>query len=96
MFNRERKLACSFCGKRDFEVAKLVAGPRVYICDTCVALASELMQSDGPGRHVARESAGSSLIQRMAARLRRLMPGRLVPRGPHGPAFHALTGHAYE
>jgi hypothetical protein len=26
MFNRGRKLACSFCGKRDFEVEKLVAG----------------------------------------------------------------------
>jgi len=74
MFNRERKLACSFCGKRDFEVAKLVAGPRVYICDACVALASQLMQSDGPGGHAGRESAGS-LIQRIAARLRRMMPG---------------------
>ncbi len=40
----KRKLACSFCGKRDFEVEKLVAGPRVYICDKCVALASQIMQ----------------------------------------------------
>jgi hypothetical protein len=29
---------CSFCGKPDNEVAKLVAGPGVYICDECVAL----------------------------------------------------------
>ena len=95
MFNRERKLACSFCGKRDFEVAKLVAGPRVYICDACVALASQLMQSDGPGGHAGRESAGS-LIQRIAARLRRMMPGRVDTRGTRGSEFHTLMGHAYE
>nr|CEL22348.1 ATP-dependent Clp protease ATP-binding subunit ClpX [Kibdelosporangium sp. MJ126-NF4]CTQ89203.1 ATP-dependent Clp protease ATP-binding subunit ClpX [Kibdelosporangium sp. MJ126-NF4] len=34
------KLACSFCGKSQDEVAKLVAGPGVTICDGCVALAS--------------------------------------------------------
>ena len=38
-----RRLRCSFCGKSDTEVLKLVAGPRVYICDGCVAIASQLM-----------------------------------------------------
>jgi len=28
---------CSFCGKGEPEVRKLIAGPRVYICDACVA-----------------------------------------------------------
>lgn len=32
------KLACSFCGKPSTQVAKLVAGPGVFICDGCVAL----------------------------------------------------------
>jgi ATP-dependent protease Clp ATPase subunit len=36
MFGR-RRLACSFCGKDAADVAKLVAGPKVYICDECVA-----------------------------------------------------------
>jgi hypothetical protein len=41
-----RTLRCSFCNKTDAEVSKLVAGPRVFICDECVAVASRLM--DGP------------------------------------------------
>ena len=38
-----RGLRCSFCGKGETEVLKLVAGPRVYICDGCVAIASRMM-----------------------------------------------------
>ena len=34
----KEKLACSFCGKSSTQVAKLVAGPGVFICDACVAL----------------------------------------------------------
>jgi ATP-dependent Clp protease ATP-binding subunit ClpX len=35
---------CSFCGKSEDEVQKLVAGPKVYICDECVGVAVRLMQ----------------------------------------------------
>jgi ATP-dependent protease Clp ATPase subunit len=38
-----KQLRCSFCGKSETEVSKLVAGPRVYICDGCVAIASQIM-----------------------------------------------------
>ena len=38
------KLHCSFCGKSETEVAKLVAGPRVYICESCVAIASQIIR----------------------------------------------------
>jgi len=92
MFNRERKLACSFCGKRDFEVEKLVAGPRVYICDTCVALASQIMQSGSSDGQTGRGRA-VSLIQRVSARLRRMMPGR---HDSHRSEFHTVARHAYE
>ena len=34
---------CSFCGKAQEEVGKLVAGPNVYICDECIALCNEIM-----------------------------------------------------
>jgi ATP-dependent protease Clp ATPase subunit len=37
------KLACSFCGRSETQVAKLVAGPGVYICDGCVQLASDVI-----------------------------------------------------
>jgi ribosomal protein L37AE/L43A len=34
---------CSFCGKLEDEVKKLVAGPDVYICDACVSVCNQLM-----------------------------------------------------
>jgi hypothetical protein len=45
-----RRLRCSFCGKDETEVLKLVAGPRVYICDGCVAVASRIMDDPGGGQ----------------------------------------------
>jgi hypothetical protein len=39
-------LCCSFCGKLEDEVKKLVAGPDVYICDACVHVCTRLM-ADG-------------------------------------------------
>ena len=39
-------LRCSFCGKSEDDVQKLVAGPQVYICDECVGVAARLMQSE--------------------------------------------------
>ena len=36
-------LRCSFCQKNEDEVEKLVAGPHVYICNECVAIAARLM-----------------------------------------------------
>jgi len=38
-------LRCSFCRRHEDQVAKLVAGPRVYICDRCVAIATEIMNA---------------------------------------------------
>ena len=39
-------LKCSFCRKTQEQVQKLVAGPGVYICDECVAVATKVMQDD--------------------------------------------------
>ncbi len=41
-----RLLYCSFCGKSQQEVGKLIAGPSVYICDECVGLCDEIIQED--------------------------------------------------
>lgn len=41
------QLYCSFCWKDEAHVAKLVAGPGVYICDACTNLALEIMQGSG-------------------------------------------------
>ena len=34
-------LSCSFCGKSQKEVKKLIAGPMVYICDECIGLCND-------------------------------------------------------
>jgi ClpX C4-type zinc finger len=44
-------LRCSFCGKARSEVARLVAGPGVYICNECVGLCSEIItEEQAPAR----------------------------------------------
>jgi ATP-dependent Clp protease ATP-binding subunit ClpX len=43
-----RLLYCSFCGKSQQEVGKLIAGPSVYICDECVGLCDDIIQEDSP------------------------------------------------
>ena len=37
---------CSFCGKRRREVRKLISGPRVFICDECVALCNDILSKE--------------------------------------------------
>jgi len=36
-------LHCSFCGKSQHEVRKLIAGPAVFICDECVAICNKIL-----------------------------------------------------
>lgn len=46
-FEEERaKLRCSFCGKNQSEVKKLIAGPGVYICNECIELCNEILKED--------------------------------------------------
>jgi hypothetical protein len=40
----EAPLTCSFCGKSQAEVAQLIAGPSVYICDECVGLSADIVR----------------------------------------------------
>ncbi len=43
---RRRHTRCSFCGKGQEQVRKLVAGPGVYICDQCIDLCQEVLEED--------------------------------------------------
>ena len=46
-FNEEKgQLKCSFCGKTQEQVRKLVAGPGVYICDECIELCNEIIEEE--------------------------------------------------
>jgi len=43
---KETLLRCSFCGKTQDEVKKIIAGPTVYICDECIDLCNEIMEEE--------------------------------------------------
>ena len=44
--NNEQPIRCSFCGKRENQAARLIAGPGVYICSECVAACSDLLKDE--------------------------------------------------
>ena len=44
----EKTLYCSFCGKSQHEVKKLIAGPSVFICEECIDLCNEIIRDELP------------------------------------------------
>jgi ATP-dependent Clp protease ATP-binding subunit ClpX len=53
----EKTLYCSFCGKSQHEVKKLIAGPSVFVCDECIDLCNEIIRDELPA---STESVGKS------------------------------------
>lgn len=45
-FDDRKQLKCSFCGKSQEQVKRLIAGPNVYICDECIELCQEIIQEE--------------------------------------------------
>lgn len=72
---RPRQLHCSFCGKDETQVSKLVAGPRVYICDACVAAARQIMDHGGAGEDLA-PKVSLPRWRRLLARVLQLVSGK--------------------
>jgi len=52
----EKTLYCSFCGKSQHEVKKLIAGPSVFICDECIDLCNEIIRDELPAGDEARDA----------------------------------------
>jgi ATP-dependent Clp protease ATP-binding subunit ClpX len=50
----EKLLYCSFCGKSQHEVRKLIAGPSVFICDECIELCNDIIREESQGDQGAR------------------------------------------
>ncbi|MEY8239772.1 MAG: ClpX C4-type zinc finger protein, partial [Cycloclasticus sp.] len=44
--NDGKILICSFCGKNQHEVRKLIAGPSVFVCDECVELCNDIIKEE--------------------------------------------------
>jgi hypothetical protein len=70
----ETERHCSFCNKPEHKVAKLVPGPDVNICDSCVRIATQIIERLPPGPSALgrwRDQAGEFLV-RLVRPLRRM------------------------
>ena len=54
----DKTLYCSFCGKSQHEVKKLIAGPSVFICDECIDLCNEIIRDELPPETAAHDARG--------------------------------------
>ena len=57
----EKVLYCSFCGKSQHEVKKLIAGPSVFICDECIELCNDIIRDEVPADTGSAKAAKSDL-----------------------------------
>jgi len=90
------QITCSFCGAGHREVAKMIAGPRVNICNECVDLCNDILAEtleatvDGDETATCEPAACATLADERS-RFLRLLAGR--PRPLYGcPASRLLTG----
>jgi ATP-dependent Clp protease ATP-binding subunit ClpX len=57
----EKVLYCSFCGKSQHEVKKLIAGPSVFICDECIELCNDIIRDEAPAEGPSSKATKSDL-----------------------------------
>ena len=57
----DKILYCSFCGKSQHEVKKLIAGPSVFICDECIELCNEIIRDEVPPTEAGAKAARGEL-----------------------------------
>ncbi|MBB3196402.1 ATP-dependent Clp protease ATP-binding subunit ClpX [Roseateles terrae] len=57
----EKVLYCSFCGKSQHEVKKLIAGPSVFICDECIELCNDIIRDEVPAEAAPGRASKSDL-----------------------------------
>ncbi|MEJ6007171.1 ATP-dependent Clp protease ATP-binding subunit ClpX [Paucibacter sp. AS339] len=57
----EKVLYCSFCGKSQHEVKKLIAGPSVFICDECIELCNDIVRDEVPAETPQARASKSDL-----------------------------------
>jgi hypothetical protein len=77
--NKTTDLACTWCGRPSDEVAKLIAGPNVYICDACTEAAEQSLKTEGSvllRRAKAREKGRCSFCRKRRSDKRALVVAR--------------------
>jgi hypothetical protein len=84
-----RDLACTFCGRPQTKVRKLIAGPNVYICEQCVALAKRVISS---GEAVLTQVGQMTAVPEQEKRARCSFCGKYRGQAPGLAAVSAATG----
>lgn len=90
-------LFCSFCGKSQHDVGKLIAGPKVLICDACVGLCNEVIAQEDLVALVRADQAASpddGSYPGLTAVLRNCAPGELAAYLSRAETAIARTRHA--
>jgi len=67
-------LYCSFCGKDKDSVAKMVAGPGVYICSECIDLCTQILATEGPPEITRRHELSDDELLASLARAQAAAP----------------------
>jgi hypothetical protein len=67
---RLEALTCSFCNKNQSEVAKLVAGPGVYICNECINLCNQIIAQEADPKKTGTSKATRSSKSRVPPRIK--------------------------
>ena len=53
MASDKREVRCSFCGRTQEEVKRIIAGPNAYICNECIAICAEILDEEGTTEELA-------------------------------------------
>ncbi|MDT9196646.1 ATP-dependent protease ATP-binding subunit ClpX [Limnospira fusiformis KN01] len=80
MSRYDSHLRCSFCGKSQEQVRKLIAGPGVYICDECVELCNEILEEEFSERAGNKPQPGLGVETRPSPSQPRLTPLTELPK----------------
>ena len=70
--NNDKDIYCSFCGKPQEMVGRLIAGNGVYICDQCIELCMNILEQSGELEHECDRNNGVHTDEPTASRRRRL------------------------
>ncbi len=77
-------LYCSFCGKSQHEVKKLIAGPTVFICDGCIYLCFSIVASEDTPDKKSSDKIGAKLRTEIAALVKRRLAAEQDDGGSDG------------
>lgn len=79
---RKDVLYCSFCGKNQHEVRKLVAGPSAFICDECITLCMDILVQEALAPSEGSEATSTGLLGRLTSEEVQAVLGADEPAGP--------------